>query len=94
MDKILSAADSGDDESAGIEIDELIFEEATDENNAHGEQYNQMQDEGDDGNQSSVPEIRLKHDLNELMMSGVNELKDRIVNNNIEFKLLRAIHIL
>lgn len=41
-----------------------------------------------------IPEIKLKDDLHSLLISGVCELKDRIQNNTIEFKLLRAIHIL
>ena len=50
-------------------------------------EYNELEDE-------NMPEIRLREDIHSLLISAVCELKERIQNNQIEFKLLRAIHIL
>lgn len=57
---------------------------------AGGNTYNQLADEGE----QSMPEIRLKEDFHSLLIAAVCELKERIQENTIEFRLLRAIHIL
>ena len=99
MDKILSMAEEGVE--SAFTVDDLIFEEVVDEERsivraepssldpAGNAAYNQLADESE-----SLPEIRLKEDLHSLLITGVCELNERIQENTIEFKLLRAIHIL
>ena len=95
------AEDGGAAIDAAFNLEELIFEEVVDEERSMinaveqppvdhtGTAYNQLADE-----QESLPEIRLKEDLHSLLIASVCELKERIQENTIEFKLLRAIHIL
>lgn len=89
MDKILDMASDGD--ASVFAEEELIFEEVVDEEKsmirANDDQYDKLEE-------SLMPEVRLKEDLNTLLISAVCELKERIQANSIEFKLLRAIHIL
>ena len=100
MDQILNMAEEGIE--SAFTVDELIFEEVIDDERTiiRAEQpssldptgnaaYNQLADESE-----QLPEVRLKEDLHSLLITGVCELKERIQENTIEFKLLRAIHIL
>ena len=88
MDKILNQ----EEDALAFKFDELIFEEAIDEERsqvyaAQESDYNQLEDE-------QLPEIRIKQELHSLLIEDVCVIKDRIQRNTIEFKLLRAIHIL
>ena len=99
MDQILNMAEEGIE--SAFTVDELIFEEVIDDERTiiraepssldptGNATYNQLADETE-----QLPEVRLKEDLHSLLITGVCELKERIQENTIEFKLLRAIHIL
>ena len=89
MHKIFALA--AEEDQSGIDLDELIFEEVEDqERSVIDAEIGDQQD----NIENAIQEVRLKQDLHTLLVSAVCELKERIQSNQIEFKLLRAIHIL